>query len=233
MIRNRQSWLCSKLINMNERSEEAQRLRREGYSIKEISRTVNAAQSSVSLWVRNVSLTHAQRLRLHAKTHAPEVIEKRRVARLENEAKKRQFHIDRASNEVGNLTRREVWLIGTALYWAEGGKTQRTVRFSNGDPRAILIMLTYFRDVCEVKEDKLRVHIHIHESLDAIAAEKYWSKITKIPRTRFYKTYCKPNSSSKNLRNTLPYGVCDIYVSDVKLFLKIQGWIRGIYDAIN
>lgn len=218
---------------MNERSEEAQRLRREGYSIKEISRTVNAAQSSVSLWVRNVSLTHAQRLRLHAKTHAPEVIEKRRVARLENEAKKRQFHIDRASNEVGNLTRREVWLIGTALYWAEGGKTQRTVRFSNGDPRAILIMLTYFRDVCEVKEDKLRVHIHIHESLDAIAAEKYWSKITKIPRTRFYKTYCKPNSSSKNLRNTLPYGVCDIYVSDVKLFLKIQGWIRGIYDAIN
>jgi len=126
------------------------------------------------------------------------------------------------------LSTRELWLIGTALYWAEGGKTKRMVRFSNGDPEMIQLMMRYFREVCEIPEEKFRGYIHIHDSLDHIAAEQYWSKISNIPITNFYKTYRKPNPSSKGLRQTLPYGVFDIYVADVTLFLKIQGWTKGL-----
>jgi len=108
-------------------------------------------------------------------------------------------------------------------------KTGSTVQLSNGDPRVIKLILRFFREICNVDESKLRGGIHIHEHLDTQAAEEYWCTITGI--SKFYKTYNKPNKSSKGMRNSLPYGVCDVYVLDARLFWKIKGWTEGIYDS--
>ena len=213
------------------RKMRAVELRRNGHSIKTISKIINAAQSSVSLWVREVSLLPEQIAALKANTHSKETIEKRRLSRARSESVKRMAIIDPAINEVGALTKRELWLIGIALYWAEGGKTKGIVRFSNGDPRMIQLIIRFFVEVCMVDKSKLRVHIHIHESLDVPAAESYWQKITGLPNEQFYKTYNKPNKSSKSKRRSLPYGVCDIYASQPNLFHKINGWAEGIYRA--
>lgn len=199
----------------------------------EIASKLHAAKSSVSLWTRDIYLADDIITRLRSNSHTAEAIEKRRQARLKSEAAKREIISDEAKKSVKPITHHDLWLIGTMLYWAEGGKTQRTVRFSNGDPEMIKVMMRYFREVCEVEEVKLRGHIHIHEHLDVEAAEDYWSSITAIPKHRFYKTYNKPNISSKGLRNTLPYGVFDIYVANVKLFLQIEAWIAEIARIIN
>ena len=37
--------------------------------------------------------------------------------------------------------------------------------------------------------------------------EKYWSKVSGIPRNQFFKTYVKPSSASLHKRNTLPLAV--------------------------
>lgn len=213
------------------RKLEAVLLREQGYSINDIALKLKAAKSSISIWTKHIIMTDVQREALQARAHSREAIEKRRTARLLNEAAKRNSIVASAFDEVGVIAPRELWLIGTALYWAEGGKTQRMVRFSNGDPKMIQLMMRYFRETCDVPEDKFRGHIHIHEHLDTDAAEAYWSEIAKIPRQKFYKTYNKPNISSKGLRNSLPYGVFDIYVADVTLFLKIQGWTKALYKT--
>lgn len=200
-------------------------------SINEIAKALPAAKSSVSMWVRGVELTKTQKEQLRRRTHSPVAIEKRRQSRLSSEKTKRDLIANNAFNDIGSLSDRELWLVGTSLYWAEGGKTQRTVRFSNGDPEMIKLMMRYFRKSCKVPEDKFRGYIHIHDSLDHIAAEKYWSRVSNIKLNKFYKTYRKPNPSSKGLRQTLPYGVLDIYVADYRLFLKIKGWTKGIYHS--
>lgn len=209
----------------------ARMLRKSGKSIKQIAKQINAAQSSVSIWVKDVQLTNEQKARLLANTHAPDVIEKRRQSRLKSELEKRNLVINSAAIEIEDISKRELWLIGIGLYWAEGAKTQSTVQFSNGDPRMIKIMLRFFREIVHVDESKLRGCIHIHESLDTNAAEKYWQEITGIKKEKFYKTYNKPNKSSKGKRNSLPYGVCDVYVLDANLLHKIKGWINGIYES--
>ena len=114
------------------------------------------------------------------------------------------------------------------LYWAEGGKAQRMVRFSNGNPDMIQFMMRFFSVVCEVPADRFRGHIHIHAHLDHLAAGLYWSSLTGIPVEHFYKTYRRPSIYLEGGKNTLPHGVMDIYIMDVKLFLKLQGWIRGM-----
>ncbi len=212
-----------------DRKNRAIQLRKRGYSIKSIAKRLSAAQSSVSLWVRGVTLTEQQTQALRANTHSPQTIEKRRQSRIKNELAKRTVVINAAKNDVASISARELWLIGVALYWAEGAKTRGMVTFSNGDPRMIELMLRFFREICTVDQSKMRVHIHIHESLDVQAAERYWQDVTQIPKGQFYKTYNKPNKSSKGTRNSLPYGVCNIYVLDARLLLRILGWTEGIY----
>jgi len=198
-------------------------------SIGGIASELRVSKSSVSLWVRNINITEQQRIQLKSLPFTTEAVEKRRTSRLLNEEVKRSIIIQHAYGEVDKINHRELWLIGTMLYWAEGGKTQRLVRFSNGDPKMIKIMMLFFRKVCLVSEHKFRGYIHIHSHLDHEKAEKYWSKMSNIPVTQFFKTYRKEATSSSG-KNTLPYGVMDIYVLDSKLFLKITGWAAGIFE---
>jgi len=209
----------------------ARKLRVEGYSLNEISRTLGVAKSSVSLWVRDIVLSESQENYLKEKGFYREAIERRRTSRLANEKEKREQVILAAEKSITKISSKQLWFLGTMLYWAEGGKTQRLVRFSNGDPEMIKIMMAFFKRVCEVPDRKFRGYIHIHPHLDYIEAETYWSVISGIPLDQFFKTYRMPNKSSQNKKNSLPYGVFDIYVLDTKLFLKITGWARGIFSS--
>ncbi len=205
------------------------KMREAGSSINEISQHLGVSKSSVSTWVRNVTLSDEQRSMLIHKGFSKSAIEKRRQSRLKSEAEKRELVISVAERQIQELTLEKLLLIGTMLYWAEGGKTKRMVRFSNGDPRMIEIMMVFFRKVCKVPEHKFRGYIHIHPHLDSKAAEQYWSRVSDIPLSQFYKTYNKKNVSSKNKRHSLPYGVFDIYILDAHLFDTITGWARGIF----
>ncbi len=212
--------------------QEARRLRAFGYSINEIVGRVGVSKSSASLWVRDIELTSKQRQQLSERGFRKDAIEKRREARLRNEAAKRQIIIDNAQKEVGIISHRELLLIGTALYWAEGGKTKRgVVRFSNSDPEMIKIIMRFFREECNVPEEKFRGHIHIHPHLNHIKAKQYWSFISRIPEDRFFKTYRKASKASRHKKDSLPYGTFDVCVCSTELFLKILGWTRGIFES--
>lgn len=205
-------------------------LRKTGYSISEIAEKIGVAKSSISIWVREVELTATQQMKLQQKPFTNQAIERRRIARLKNELAKRNIVITNSSSEVPEINRKDLWLMGVMLYWAEGGKTQRMVRFSNGDPEMIKMMMKFFRIVCRVPEQKFRGYIHIHPHLSAKAAEEYWSEISNIPVAQFFKTYNKRNKSSLGKKDSLPHGVMDIYVMDSSLFLKIAGWAKGIFE---
>lgn len=207
----------------------ARELRKEGWSINDIKDKLNVAKSSVSLWVRDIELTKKQKQELSRKGLKKEIIEKRRKTVLENANRRRNAIIDRAKKDIGYISKKDLFLIGVILYWAEGGKTGNNVaRISNGDPDVIKIAMRFFREICKVPEEKFRGYIHIHPHLNVERAEKYWSDVSRIPRKQFYRTYCKPNKSSKNKRDSLPFGTFDIYVCNAELFLKIKGWIKGI-----
>ena len=213
--------------------EKARYLRKKGKSINEIIQETGSSKASVSLWVRDIILTTAQKKKISEKGRSIESIEKRRINRLFNEQHKRQAIIDSAKKDFTNISKEQLKLIGIALYIGEGGKTNRgMVRLANSDPMVIKIMMKFFREICEVSETKFNGHIHTFAHADIEKTEKYWSKITGIPRDKFYKTYIKPSAASLQKRNTLQYGTFDIYVCDTKLFLTIIGWIEKIKELI-
>jgi len=211
--------------------EKARTLRKKGYSINQIVKEAGLVKSSVSLWVRDIVLTKSQKNKISENGRSVESIEKRRLIRLSNEQAKRQIVIDEAKKDFNHISSDQLKLIGIILYLGEGGKTERgTARLSNADPLVIKMMMRFFREVCNVPEEKFRGNIHTFAHADVEKTEKYWSKTSGIPRSQFQKTYIKASSASLQKRYTLPFGTFTINVCDTKLFLTIMGWIEKIKE---
>ncbi len=211
----------------------ARMLRSQGKSMNQIIEETGYAKASVSLWTRDIVLTKRQRAGISKRGRSMESIERRRASRTTNIEKKRQTIIDSAKEEFRDLSPRELKLIGAMIYWGEGGKTGNwSARIANSDPIIIKVMMRFFREICQVPENKFHAHVHTFEGASVRETEKYWSKISGIPTNQFYKTYTKPSKSSLQKRKTLPYGTLDLYVHDTKLFLTIKGWIEGVGDTL-
>ena len=86
-------------------------------------------------------------------------------------------------------------------------------------------MVKFFREVCLVPEEKFHGHIHTFKHCDVKKAENYWSKISGLPKSKFFKTYQKNSSASKNKRDKLTYGTFQIYVHDTNFFFRMMAWI--------
>ncbi len=212
----------------------SRQLRKRGLSLKEIAQKLKVAKSSVSLWVKDVKLTKLQIRFLSHKVHLREIIEKRVETRLKNEKAKRQkiINIYKKGMSKMKISQDKLILLGSALYWAEGGKSDknRMFNFYNSDPEMIKVMLVFLRRVCKIPEQKLRGHLHIHPHMDVAQVEKFWSNITNIPLSQFYKTNLAQSKASKNTRNNLPYGTFSIQICSTDLYLKMLAWIEAIRE---
>lgn len=218
----------------SEEKKAARRLRQKGLSLNEISQKLKVAKSTASLWVRDIELNPAQKQKLSAKGQKQEVVEKRRLTRLKNENARRQIVVSRAKQKIKRVSNKELFLMGISLYWAEGSKTRRgIVEFSNSDAQLIKIMMRFFKEICWVPKEKFRGHIHLHHHLNAKKAENYWHKVSGIPLAQFFKTTQQHNKASKGKKDNLPHGTFSIYICDTELFLKIQGWMQGVFEVIT
>jgi hypothetical protein len=211
--------------------QKARELRKSGYSIKEIVKEIHCAKSSISGWIRDISLTPKQIERL--KTNQDKG--RAKAANHPNSPKQvwstiRQDSISAAVKEIPPQYSIEILkIIGSALYWAEGYKsTVNMVSFSNSDPLMIALMMKFFREICNVPENKFRGAVNIHPHLNIDNAVRFWSKASGIPREQFHKTQAVVSSASKRKRDTLPVGTFKIIICDVRLQSRIKGWIQGL-----
>lgn len=214
----------------------ARHLRHKGFSLNQIVSTLKISKSSASVWVRDVKLTKKQSTFLSHNAHTQEVIKNRVRSRLKNEDAKRRRTMDTHKVSFSKVPASKEMLatLGTALYWAEGGKSpsNRIFRFSNSDPWMVKVIMCFIREVWDVPETKLKGHIHLHPHLDIKKAEKYWSDISGIPLSQFHKTSTPHNKRSTNTRDSLPHGTFNIGIYSVDLYLKMLAWIEAISEKV-
>jgi predicted transcriptional regulator len=209
----------------------AQSLRKKGFSVKDIQNELKVSRSSVSLWIRNIELTDKQLKRLYFSKRSGAL--KGSIKAAINKRRKREKItkelLEKGISEIGYLSERDKFIIGIALYFAEGTKADSSVSFSNSDSRAIFFMTSWLRNVCNVPESRFRASLYLHDNLNEIKAKKFWSDLTKIPLKQFNKTYIVKNNPRRLRKVRHIYGVLKITVSDVNLHRKIIGWIEGIF----
>jgi len=220
------------LMKIHEK-EHSRKLRRDGLSINHIVKITGYSKASVSVWVRDIVLTKDQRDKVSLNGRSVDSIEKRRVSRIKNEETKSKNILESAKKDFNFVTKSELKLIGISIYIGEGAKSKKgTVGVSSSDPAIIKIMIRFFKEICRVPNEKFRIQVHTFEHANISEVEKYWSQVTSIPISQFYKTYIKTSSASLHKRNTLPHGTIDLTINDSKLRLVILGWIERIKELI-
>lgn len=213
-----------------EEKQLAVKLRQKGFSYKQILEQVSVSKDTISRWCREIIISPEQmeallKRKLIGGEKGRLIAAKMRVEkRLQEEI---QF-LDLGIKEIGSLSKRDRFITGISLYAGEGGK--KKIEFANSDPRLIKFMMGWFREFCSIPEDKFRGAIWIHDNLDPNKAKKFWSDLTEIPGSQFYKAYIAKNkvNSKKVRKNIHEYGVFSVVVSDIKKHRKLMGWMAGI-----
>jgi hypothetical protein len=210
----------------------ALQLRRQGLSYNEIRKKVPVSKDTLSRWCRDVILRPSQleRLRQRRLTGAQRgriIGAKKQQADRIRRTKKL---LGRGKKEIGLMSRRDRFIAGVALYLGDGLKGDKSVGFSNSNPKIIALMMSWLRGFCGVPEDKFRGQIWIHSNRDEPGARRFWSKITGISEDKFHKSFVAQNKlQSRKVRKKLhKYGVFAIKVSDVAIQRKILGWMAGV-----
>lgn len=210
-------------------------LRIQGKSYSEIRSLIsNLSKSTLSNWLRNLKLTPKQENRLNKnieKINYDARVKSAWIRRHQN-LERTKVIFEAAKKELPLLMKNPLFLVGLSLYWAEGSKTTNCVQFANSDSRLIKIMIRWFKEVCGIPEEKLKIHIYIHDIYKHENCERFWSKVAGIPVSRFGKTTYKasPHKVKKNFNYK---GVCRIDIGNVNLLKRIFGWQQGISEILS
>ncbi|MBW5482998.1 hypothetical protein [Streptomyces bambusae] len=209
--------------------DRARELRSQGMTYDQIQVELGCSKSSISLWVRDLPRP--------AKRTKPAGTDMRRAQQGRREAHERRkvgYEAVRkaAAEEIGPVNDRELFLIGVALYWAEGAKAkpQPYINFANSDPAMIQLFLRWLR-LLGVEDKRLRFFLQIHESADVLGAEAYWSDVVGLGSEHFGKTALKRHNPRTNRTNTgVDYRGClSVRVlQGADLYRHIEGWWAGI-----
>jgi transcriptional regulator with XRE-family HTH domain len=212
----------------------ARELRLQGWTYDRIEAELGCSRSSVSLWVRDLPKPErrdpAEQARLAAR--------KRWEHELAIRDEQRQRTKAVAAREIGELSDRELFLTGVALYWAEGTKDKpharrERVAFVNSDPDMIRLFLAWLH-LLGVEPERVAYRVMIHESADIEAAERYWADVTQADRDSFGKTTLKRHNP-KTVRKNVGDGYHGCLVLTVRrsaeLYRRIEGWWYGIVGA--
>src|SRR3989344_6169070 len=119
------------------------KLRKQGYSYKEIMKEVNVSKSSLSGWFKFLDLSSEEEAGLQERA-LKNIGNGRERAALSNRNKRieREAAALKEAQKIFDLFKNDtIFVLGIGLYWAEGSKRTSAFQFVNSDPAMILFML--------------------------------------------------------------------------------------------
>lgn len=170
------------------------RLRKAGYTYREILAKVPVSKSSISLWLQDMPLTDAEKSIL--KHRRDDGISRGRIRAAASLHKLREERdsilFKEAKNEYRKYRDDPLFHVGISLYWAEGSKRSNAFCFVNSDADMILLMLAWMNRFLGLHKENVRARLYIHKPYAHEDCENYWSQATGIPTQNFRRTIYKP-----------------------------------------
>jgi transcriptional regulator with XRE-family HTH domain len=215
----------------------ARELRYQGYSMKQIASLLNVSKGSASNWVRDIHLQKDVLFNIEKQYRIGR--EKARQTRLSNIARKHEELYHKCKVEITPFSARDIWIAGLMLYAGEGNKSSivsnQHVELANSDPNILRTFIHFLIKICCVPREKIKVRLILYVDINSNEAHRYWSEQLNIPLSQFRKSFIKPSyrdSPYRHLRRS-QYGTAHVCLYDVKIYRRIMGWLKAIYENIN
>lgn len=214
----------------------AQELREKGFPINKISKELKVSKGSVSLWCRDIKLSEDLKDKIRIDHYKNS--QKGRLIGAQMNKNKRLSSLREAdlfgSKNINKLSKREIILIATALYWSEGSKSDSSTgfQFVNSDPEMILFIRNFLIKCMEIKISDFTCSIQINKLHEPRISTvlSFWKNLLELENQQIRKPYFVKTESKKIYTNyDNYYGICKLIVRrSTNLKYKMIGLIKAL-----
>lgn len=202
-------------------------MRKKGMSYSQIKEKLDISKSTLSGWLYDMPLSQKRIRELQA--DSPIRIEKyRNTMRMKRENRLEGVY-EKVSKDIGDFSKRELFLLGLFLYWGEGTKAQKgSVALTNTNPAMLKFFLKWL-NLFGVDSKRLKVKLHLYSDMNIKESLDFWSKELKIPISQFRKSYIKKTAlKSISYKNGFGKGTCCVMFDNMDLWEYIMMSLKYI-----
>ena len=212
--------------------EKAVALRKQGKSYSEIKNILGINKSTLSGWLREYPLS-AQQMQQLRDLNPRRIESYRATCQKRRDARVAKVY-DKVRRDIRKFSRREFFLSGLCLYWAEGTKRHDAcTAIANTDPALISFFVKWLENLGVLK-NRLRVRLHLYKDMNVIAETRYWSNALRIPLSQFRTPYIKDsNKAAITYQNGYGHGTCNIMYGNKEMNDYVLQGIRHIRTMIE
>ncbi|MBY0538662.1 hypothetical protein K2P47_04695 [Patescibacteria group bacterium] len=188
--------------------EKARNLRSKGHSYSMIKAELGISKSTLSGWLKDLPLSDKRISELQSNSEIR--IEKNRITKQNKKDARRKSVYQKVAFDIENSKDPE-FVAGFYLYWGEGTKSaEYSIALTNTDPAIIKCFVDWLYKF-KITPNSLKIKLHLYTDQNEAELKKYWSKITGVPMTNYYKSYQKTTSSkSKSYKGMFSHGTCSV-----------------------
>lgn len=214
--------------------EKTVQLRKNGYSYTYIINKTGVSKSTLSGWLAKIPYQpNKETIDTIGKARAASGLAKSRL-KLESIEKA----CVQAKDDIGKLSKRDLFMLGLGLYLGEGSKSNNNVRIANSDYRVILFAIRWFHEALGLPKKNFSLRVHTYPDSDEKEVFKFWSKVTGFSAGQFMKSQVDYREGKKvSKKGKLPYGTAHLSVRScgqkefgVFLSRKIEAWSEEIFN---
>jgi len=211
--------------------QKALQMRAKQMSYSQIKEKLGVSKGTLSSWLRDFPLSARRIDELRGSNL--QRIEKYRNTMKKKDDLKYSLAYTNVSKKIKKLTTRDIFLGGLFLYWAEGGKTDRsTISFTNTNPAMVKFFVKWIIEL-GVDKSRLKIKIHVYSDMDIDKQINYWAKMLNVNKAQFYKPYVKETKlSSITYTNGFGQGTCSVIYSNRKVADFVLMGIKRIQDIL-
>jgi hypothetical protein len=217
---------------------QAIKLREKGltYSLIQKELNVKIPKSTLSFWFQDLKLSDLATI--ENKRLSTLATAKSRILAVKANKIKRQNYLDSLSNRYeylkAKIINKDTALLALSMiYLGEGGKSKTgSVSIGNSDPNVIQLFL-YLLNICfDIDKSKFRCTVQCRADQNTQELEKFWSEVSKIPLTQFYKTRIDSRTIGKPSRKLDYKGVCSLDYFSADIFNTIMTIIKIVTKGL-
>lgn len=184
-------------------------LRKKGYSYAYIAEKTKRGKGTLSYWLAHIPYVPNNEMidkMGKARTASGLAKSRMRLASLDNARKQ-------AESFVGEISKRDILMLGLGLYLGEGTKTHNGLRVINANPKIIRFAIRWFREAFGVGKENFRIRLHLYPDTDIKKSIYFWSSETGLREDQFYSVHIDVRKDKKvPKKGKLPYGTAHLSV---------------------
>jgi len=211
----------ARLIEKNQAIE----LRKQGLTYSEIQKFIPVTKGMLSFWLKDLILSDEEKDKLYSRTS-----DRRSSGRSKSISTNRNKRLNReivafedAKKLFVEMQSDPKFLIGIALYWAEGAKKHNVFQFVNSDPDMVVFMFNWIQKYLKIDQIKIKCRLFIHKVSGYENIELFWAGKLGLQTSIFQQTIYK--STGYSVKKNPDYRGCmRLCITNVYVFRLMKAW---------